>query len=539
MVVSTSSKPSWPLPRCCALWVSIQRVCASQAACFVVPRARPIAVHEARPPPGIAHRQLAAVAGLAGDDVAQRQQLQDVVGRQAVEHLARPQLLVAGHRRAQRVPALDLRGTGHGPRVAPFRRRQGTLTSGGPDAAARTPRSVRSASVRTRSRPGGFVGDSPGWVADAIWWHVYPLGFTGAEPTATPGDAGPAPAAAAGGLAGLRRRAGLQRARARPGLRLRDPRLRHRRPLPRSIPGSATTTTSTRLVDGRPRPRAAGAARRRVQPRRPGVPGVPRGARAGAGRARGRAGSASTRRARRPDGFGYATSRATTALVALNHDEPAVARPRRRRHEPLAATAASTAGGSTPPTPCRRAFWRERAARVRARASGRLVRRRGDPRRLRRRTCASAGSTRSPSTSCGRRSGARSTTATSSSSPGRAGPARRAARTRSCRMTFVGNHDVTRLASRLADQRHLAHALAVLFTVARRAEPSTTATSRRSAGSRRSAPVATTRSARRSPTAPDELSAPAGRRLPAAPGADRAAPPAPLAARAPARTPCT
>ncbi|MFI9591342.1 alpha-amylase family protein [Nonomuraea sp. NPDC052265] len=33
-------------------------------------------------------------------------------------------------------------------------------------------------------------------------------------------------------------------------------------------------------------------------------------------------------------------------------------------------------------------------------------------------------------------------------------------------MTFVGNHDVTRLASRLADERHLPHALAVLMTVA-------------------------------------------------------------------------
>jgi len=32
--------------------------------------------------------------------------------------------------------------------------------------------------------------------------------------------------------------------------------------------------------------------------------------------------------------------------------------------------------------------------------------------------------------------------------------------------TFVGNHDVTRLASRLDDPRHLGHALAVLFTVA-------------------------------------------------------------------------
>jgi len=32
-------------------------------------------------------------------------------------------------------------------------------------------------------------------------------------------------------------------------------------------------------------------------------------------------------------------------------------------------------------------------------------------------------------------------------------------------LTFVGNHDVTRLASRLADERHVAHALAILMTV--------------------------------------------------------------------------
>jgi cyclomaltodextrinase / maltogenic alpha-amylase / neopullulanase len=33
-------------------------------------------------------------------------------------------------------------------------------------------------------------------------------------------------------------------------------------------------------------------------------------------------------------------------------------------------------------------------------------------------------------------------------------------------LTFVGNHDVTRIASRLGDPRHLPHALAILFTVA-------------------------------------------------------------------------
>jgi glycosidase len=33
-------------------------------------------------------------------------------------------------------------------------------------------------------------------------------------------------------------------------------------------------------------------------------------------------------------------------------------------------------------------------------------------------------------------------------------------------LTFVGNHDVTRIASQITDERHLAHALAILFTVA-------------------------------------------------------------------------
>src|SRR5262249_3301525 len=32
-------------------------------------------------------------------------------------------------------------------------------------------------------------------------------------------------------------------------------------------------------------------------------------------------------------------------------------------------------------------------------------------------------------------------------------------------MTFLGNHDVTRIASQLRDERHLAHALVVLLTV--------------------------------------------------------------------------
>ena len=44
-------------------------------------------------------------------------------------------------------------------------------------------------------------------------------------------------------------------------------------------------------------------------------------------------------------------------------------------------------------------------------------------------------------------------------------------------LTFVGNHDVTRIASRLTDARHLAHALAVLAHDAAACRASTTATS--------------------------------------------------------------
>ncbi|WP_250444697.1 alpha-amylase family protein [Actinotalea sp. C106] len=33
----------------------------------------------------------------------------------------------------------------------------------------------------------------PAWVEHAMWWHVYPLGFTGAEPEALPDDAPPVP----------------------------------------------------------------------------------------------------------------------------------------------------------------------------------------------------------------------------------------------------------------------------------------------------------------------------------------------------------
>ncbi len=89
--------------------------------------------------------------------------------------------------------------------------------------------------------------------------------------------AGQAPVAAADGVAGLRRRAGLLGSAARPGLRRRDPRLRHHRPLPDRP--QARRPGRFRPPDRRSRPPwPAGRPGRGVQPRRPFVPGVPGGA---------------------------------------------------------------------------------------------------------------------------------------------------------------------------------------------------------------------------------------------------------------------
>ena len=94
------------------------------------------------------------------------------------------------------------------------------------------------------------------------------------EGGARDGRARPAPAAAAGGLAGLCRRARLLGPAARAGLRRRDPRLRHRRPLRDRSP--ARRPGRLRPPGRRGRPSwPAYRARRGVQPRRPLVPGVP------------------------------------------------------------------------------------------------------------------------------------------------------------------------------------------------------------------------------------------------------------------------
>ena len=68
-----------------------------------------------------------------------------------------------------------------------------------------------------------------GWADQVVWWHAYPLGIVGAEKTLERGRGRRAPAAAAGGLARPPDLAGRQRVAARAGVRLGNPRLRHRR----------------------------------------------------------------------------------------------------------------------------------------------------------------------------------------------------------------------------------------------------------------------------------------------------------------------
>ena len=94
--------------------------------------------------------------------------------------------------------------------------------------------------------------------------------------------------------------------------------------------------------------------------------------------------------------------------------------------------------------------------------------------------------------------------------------------------TFVGNHDVTRLASRLTDERHFGHALAVLLTVG--GIPSIYygdeqafrgVKEERAGGDDEIRPAF--------PASPAELAAGRLAGLPAAPAPDRAAPPPPVA----------
>ena len=198
------------------------------------------------------------------------------------------------------------------------------------------------------------------------------------------------------------------------------------------------------------------------------------------------------------DQHGFAASRGRFRHLRgarrADHAQPRQPRRRRlhrRRDDALAAAAAPTAGASTPPTRCpngsgRRCCRGSASEHPDAWFVGEVIH--GDYAGDRGRSRAS---TRSPSTNCGRRSGAASTTATSTSWTGPCSGTTSSS-TPSCRMTFVGNHDVTRIASQLDEPRHLAHALVLLLTIGGVPERSTPATSSASAASRRSGSAATT-----------------------------------------------
>ena len=161
----------------------------------------------------------------------------------------------------------------------------------------------------------------------------------------------------------------------------------------------------------------------------------------------------STRRPTRPDGFGYRDVRGPRRAGRANHDEPGGARLRRRGDGPLAGPRRrrlATRRGLRRAAP----FWATVLPRVRERHPdawfvGEVIH--GDYAGVRR---ASPDSTRSPSTSCGRRSGASlQRRATCTSWPG---PSSRHDELLEhfVPLTFLGNHDVTRIASQLPDERH-------------------------------------------------------------------------------------
>ena len=178
------------------------------------------------------------------------------------------------------------------------------------------------------------MSDARQWADTAIWWHVYPLGFVGADTTSEPARRRSSTGCAGiDGLARLPARPGLQRARARPRLRLRDPRLRHHRP-PADRPPAGRRGRRRRAVRRLPGARHPGAARRRVQPRRRGPTRVARGRGGGPGLPAA-ARFATGPGARRSTASRCRCSRATTASSRSTTTTPR-SRGRQRRHGALA-----------------------------------------------------------------------------------------------------------------------------------------------------------------------------------------------------------
>ena len=272
-----------------------------------------------------------------------------------------------------------------------------------------------------------------------------PAGLHGrGEGGAGAGGARPAPVAAAGGMARLRGRTRLLRPAARADLRARRPTATTPSTTSGSTRGSATTRTSTTWS---PRPAAAvcGSCSTGCSTMSAVVPGVPR-PRSPAG-----PGSPAARWFRRDPGSGeYATFEGHDELVALDHETPR--------------------WSTTSPTSCYwlrpgrggwrldvayavpSSFWAQVLPRVRRVASRGVVRRRGDPRRLRGLVSRQRPRLGHPVRAVEGDLELAERRRTSSSWPGR-WSATAEFSTASVPQTFVGNHDVTRIASLLGPQR--------------------------------------------------------------------------------------